>query len=64
MVIGRIPPRNLQSIMTSNPLRTYAGDPILTFLFPSVRVDGLDTNDPSSISGGSPNNQIMPKHSN
>ena len=52
----------LQSIMTSNPSRTYTGDPILTLLVPFVTLYGLDTNDPSSISGGSPNNKIMPMH--
>ena len=62
MVIGGVP-TGLHIIMTLNPSTTYTGDPILTVLLPSVTVDGLDTNDPSSISGGLPNNKIMAVHS-
>ena len=39
--------------MTSNPSLTYTGVPILTLLFPSVISDGLGTNDPLSMTGGS-----------
>ena len=53
MFIGGVPLAILQSIMTSNPLWTYTGVPILTLLLPLVIKDGLGTNDPSSISGTS-----------
>ena len=53
IVIGGVPLIILQSIMTSNPLYTYTGVPILTLLLPLVLTAGLGKNDPSSISGGS-----------
>ena len=58
MFIGGVPLTILQSIMTSNPSRTYTGDPILTLLVPFVTLYGLDTNDPSSISGGLPKSNV------
>ena len=53
MVIGGVPLTMLQSIMTSFPVWTYTGVPILTVLLPLVITDGLITCDPSSISGES-----------
>ena len=53
MFIGGVPLAILQSIMTSNPLWTYTGVPILTVLLPFVTADGLDINDPLSMTGGS-----------
>ena len=53
MYIGSDPLIILQSIMTSNPLYTYTGVPILTLLLPLVITDGVGTNDPSSMTGSS-----------
>ena len=53
MVIGRDPFTILQSTMTSNPPYTYTGVPILTLLLPLVITDGLGTNNPLSMTGGS-----------
>ena len=53
MVIGGVPFTTLQSIMTSYPLYTYTGVPILTLFMPFVITDGFGTCDPLSISGGS-----------
>ena len=43
MVIGGVPLTILQSIVTSNPLYTYTGVPILTLFLPLVITDGLGT---------------------
>ena len=59
MVIGGVPLTMSQSIMTSNPLYTYTGVPILTLLLPVVITDGLGTNDPLSMTGGT---NIYNKH--
>ena len=53
MFTGNDPLTILQSIMTVNPLWTYTDVPILTLLFPLVITDGLGTNNPLSITGGS-----------
>ena len=49
--IGGSPIAILQSIMTSNPLWTYTGAPILTLLLPFMTTDGVGVNDPSSMNG-------------
>ena len=53
MVTGGVPLTILQSIMTSYPLWTYTGFPILTLLLPVVITDGLGTCDSLSMSGRS-----------
>ena len=53
MLIGDVPFTTLQSIMTSYPLYTNTGVPILTLFLSFVITDGLGTRDPSSISGTS-----------
>ena len=53
MFIGGVPLTILQSIMTSYPVYKYTGVPILTLLLPLVIIDGLGTNDPLSMTGGS-----------
>ena len=53
MFIGGVPLTILQSIMTSYPIYKYTGVPILTLLLPLVIIDGLGTNDPLSMTGGS-----------
>ena len=52
MFIGGVPLTALQSIITSKPLWTYTGVPIVTLLLPLVITDGLDTYDPLSMTGG------------
>ena len=52
MFIGGVPLTILQSIMTSNPIWTYTGVPILTVLLPFGTTDGLGINDPLSMTGG------------
>ena len=51
MFIGDVPFTTLQSIMTSYPLYTNTGVPILTLFLSFVITDGLGTRDPLSISG-------------
>ena len=53
MFIGGVPLTILQSIVTSNPLYTYTGVPILTLLLPLMITDGLGTCDPLSMTGSS-----------
>ena len=53
MVTGGVPLTILQYTTTLNPLLTYTGVPILTPLLPIVITDGLGTNDPLSMTGGS-----------
>ena len=59
MLTGGVPLTKLHSIITSNPLWIYTGVPILTLLLPLVITDGLGTNNPSSMSGGSDKNIVL-----
>ena len=57
IVIGGVPLAMSQTIVTSFPPRTYTGVPTSTVLSPGVIGSGCGSNGPSSMSGGSPNNQ-------
>ena len=56
MVIGGVPLRMLQLIITSNPLNTYTGDSILIVTSAGVILSDNGVNGPSSMSGGAPKN--------
>ena len=53
-VTGSVPERMSQTIVTLNPSTTYAGEPIVTSMFPGLTKSGDDINGPSSMSGGTP----------